>query len=96
MTFFPSLRSIYSLDVLDSRLTTSSTTPLRNTDANITEAKLPPQNHQHVKNNAKVPNIQPSKWNTFEFYIYYLVFLTIPVLMVKSVYDVSKGTMSTI
>ena len=39
-----------------------------------------------------LPNAQPSKWNTPEYYIYYLFFLTIPPLMFKSVYDVSKPT----
>jgi protein-cysteine N-palmitoyltransferase HHAT len=36
-----------------------------------------------------LPDAQPSKWRTAEYYVYYLFFLTIPVLMVKSVYDVS-------
>ena len=39
---------------------------------------------------APVPGAQPSKWNTPEYYVYYLFFLTIPALMFKSVYDVSK------
>ena len=34
---------------------------------------------------------QPSKWRSPEFYFYYVVFLVIPPLMFKSVYDVSKG-----
>nr|POE64866.1 glycerol uptake protein 1 [Quercus suber] len=33
---------------------------------------------------------RPSRWNTPEYYLYYLFFLTIPPLMFKSVYDVSK------
>jgi protein-cysteine N-palmitoyltransferase HHAT len=37
-----------------------------------------------------LPHARPSKWNTPEYYIYYLFFLTIPFLMFKSVYDVSK------
>jgi hypothetical protein len=36
-----------------------------------------------------LPTAQPSKWKTPEYYMYYLAFLTIPVLMVKAVYDVS-------
>ena len=39
-----------------------------------------------------LPNAQPSKWNTPEYYIYYLFFLTIPAMMFKSVYDVSQQT----
>ena len=42
------------------------------------------------KDHQPLPSAQSSKWNTPEYYIYYLVFLTIPPLMFKSVYDVSK------
>ncbi|KAK5172960.1 glycerol transporter [Saxophila tyrrhenica] len=42
------------------------------------------------KNPQPLPNAQPSRWNTPEYYIYALVFLTIPPLMFKSVYDVSQ------
>lgn len=41
------------------------------------------------KTGQRSPDAQPSKWNTPEYYFYYLCFLTIPFLMVKSVYDVS-------
>lgn len=37
-----------------------------------------------------LPNAQPSRWRTPEYYVYYLFFLTIPFLMFKSVYDVSN------
>lgn len=37
-----------------------------------------------------LPDARPSKWNTVEFYLYGLVFLTIPALMFRSVYDVSQ------
>ncbi|KAK4496897.1 hypothetical protein PRZ48_011346 [Zasmidium cellare] len=36
------------------------------------------------------PDAQPSRWNTPEYYFYGLCFATIPFLMFKSVYDVSK------
>lgn len=41
------------------------------------------------KTGQRLPDARPSKWNTPEYYFYYLCFLTIPFLMVKSVYDVS-------
>lgn len=41
------------------------------------------------KTGQRLPDAQPSKWNTPEYYFYYLCLLTIPPLMVKSVYDVS-------
>ena len=41
------------------------------------------------KNGQRLPDAKPSKWNTPEYYFYYLCFLIIPFFMVKSVYDVS-------
>jgi hypothetical protein len=41
------------------------------------------------KTGQKLPDAKPSKWNTPEYYFYYLCFLIIPFFMVKSVYDVS-------
>jgi len=96
MTFLDSLRTLYSLDTLDSRLTTSSTTPSRNTDTSIADAKLPAQKILKDESREPIPGAQPSRWNTTEFYFYYLCFLTIPFFMVKSVYDVSKGTSSSL
>lgn len=92
MVLFDFLKTLYSLDTLDSRLTTSSQTPLRNTDASsIADAKLLSQSTSQNAAPDRIPNTQPSKWRTKEFYFYYLCFLTIPIFMVKSVYDVSKG-----
>jgi hypothetical protein len=41
------------------------------------------------KTGQKLRDAQPSKWNTPEYWFYFLCLLTIPILMVKSVYDVS-------
>lgn len=91
MSFLRDLKSLYSLDTLDTRLTSSSRTPHKSTEASIAEAKLPAQNVLHKGDQNKLPHAQPSRWNTPEFYFYYFIFLTIPFFMVKSVYDVSKG-----
>ncbi|KAL1301714.1 hypothetical protein AAFC00_005923 [Neodothiora populina] len=90
MTFFETVRSIYSLDTLDARLTTSSNTPSRTSEASIEGTKSPAQQALQNGKNTTASNAQPSKWNTKEFYFYYLCFLTIPFVMAKSVYDVSK------
>ncbi|KAK3698028.1 glycerol transporter [Vermiconidia calcicola] len=42
------------------------------------------------QSNDPLPNTRPSQWRTPEYYVYLLVFLTIPPLMFKSVYDVSQ------
>lgn len=36
------------------------------------------------------PDAQPAKWNTPEYYLYGLAFASIPILMFKAVYDVSR------
>ena len=41
------------------------------------------------KTGQRLPDARPSKWNTPEYYFYYLCFLIIPFFMGKSVYDVS-------
>jgi len=83
------IKSIYSLDTLDTRFTTSSKTPLsrKNDENSIADAKLPAQ---QVLAQSPLPGAQPSKWKTPEFYFYYLCFLTLPALMTKAVYDVSR------
>lgn len=92
MTLLGSLGKIYSLDTLDSRLTTSSKTPPGKSEVTIAESKLSAQETFQNGKPGQLPGVRPSKWNTMEFYFYYLCFLTIPFFMVKSVYDVSKGT----
>lgn len=91
------LKRLYSLDTLDTRFTTSGKLPPRvsGEDPSIADSKLPAQQtlgsaNGHGKH-APLPGAQPSRWRTTEFYFYYLCFLTIPFLMVKAVYDVSKG-----
>ncbi|CAK4034503.1 Glycerol uptake 1 [Lecanosticta acicola] len=44
------------------------------------------------KDGQPLSNAQPPKWNTLEYYVYYLAFLTIPIFMFKAVYDVSQPT----
>lgn len=94
MTFLDSFKKLYSLDTLDSRLVTSSTTPARTSGSSIGDIKPPAQTVLQDGSREKIPGVQASKWNTVEFYFYYLCFLTIPFFMVKSVYDVSKGIVS--
>ena len=91
MAILDSLKTLYSLDTLDARLTTSSTTPSRNQEASIANPKSPAQTTLQNDSPSKLPGVQPSRWKTPEFSFYYLCFLTIPFFMVKSVYDVSKG-----
>jgi hypothetical protein len=73
------LGSIYDLDTLDTRFTTPSSVPYR--------AALDKR-----EDDSKVADkrVEPSKWNTPEFYLYYLVFVIVVPYMFWVAYDVSR------
>ena len=81
------LRQLYSLDTLDTRLTTSSKTPL---DVVQKDQRDADHKEKNVKNENEVAQgAQPSRWNTSEFYFYAIVFIVIVPQMFKAVMDVS-------
>jgi protein-cysteine N-palmitoyltransferase HHAT len=97
MTLFSYVRSIYSLDTLDTRFTTLSTTqykPSIDDRDNATKPNLSQDTalqEAHVKRDSSgQPLAQPSKWKSPEFYFYYLVLLTVVPYMFWVVYDVSR------
>lgn len=98
MSWLHYIRELYSLDTLDTRFTKSSRTPPKPTEDgdSIALSKLPAQEvlgrGGAPDAPTPLPEVQPSRWQTPEFYFYYFCFLTIPFLMVKAVYDVSKGS----
>ncbi|KAF2085396.1 putative glycerol:H+ symporter [Saccharata proteae CBS 121410] len=97
MSWLGYLRSLYSLDTLDTRFTVSATSPPKQqaTELRIDPAKPSPgESYSQQSRDGQTSKGgslgEPSKWNTPEFYLYYLVFLVAVPLMFKSVYDVSK------
>ena len=83
------IRQLYSLDTLDTRFTTSARTPLTKTTSESASTSAPPQE----KVNAVAEfGTRPSKWNTTEFYFYYLVFIVAIPQMFKAVIDISQRT----
>ncbi|GME35176.1 Membrane bound O-acyl transferase MBOAT [Neofusicoccum parvum] len=89
MALLSFLRRLYSLDTLDTRFTTSATAPPTQIDP-AKPSHLTPKDAP--RSGAPAPGSQPSKWNTPEFYLYYLVFLTAIPSMFYAVYDVSKAS----
>ncbi|ODM15091.1 hypothetical protein SI65_09587 [Aspergillus cristatus] len=79
-------RRIYSLDTLDTRFTTSATTPLKAT------ADTRSATSKDARANAIASSAAPAKWRTPEFYVYYVVFFVCVPLMFKTVVDVSRKT----
>lgn len=94
MSAFDLFRNLYSLDTLDTRFTTSSTTPLR--DVLSPTGKEPSDNAikslRGSEDRKGPPDVPLSRWNTTEFYIYYLVFIICVPQMFKAVIDVSQRT----
>jgi len=91
------IRQLYSLDTLDTRFIVPATAPPKEA---LEEAKLDPVGPLPVKdgrdgNKRGESNVEPSRWNTPEFYFYYVVILASVFFMFKSVLDVSQGLQST-
>lgn len=80
------LSKLYDHDTLDTRFTTSSSTPYQN----VIEARSDPsiKKDSAAKERSRA---QPSKWNTPEFYLYYLVIILVIPYMFWITYDVSRG-----
>jgi hypothetical protein len=96
MSPFSYLRAIYDLDTIDTRFTSSSSTPYKSViDARIDPVKgesskgLAPAIPIKLDRNGK-PLAEPSKWFTLEFYFYYVVFLVVVPYMFWITYDVSR------
>ena len=85
MGLFSFLRSVYDLDTLDTRFTVSSSTSYKT----VVDARKDSIAKNGVDKRIS-SKAQPSKWNTPEFYLYYLVFLICVPLMFWIPYQVSK------
>jgi len=97
MSIFSYIRSIYALDTIDTRFTSSSAIPYKavidgradNAPANAKRDDSVPGAGVRTDHSGR-PIAQPSKWNTPEFYFYYFVFITIVPYMFWIAYDVSR------
>ncbi|KAF2129894.1 glycerol:H+ symporter-like protein [Dothidotthia symphoricarpi CBS 119687] len=88
------VRQLYSLDTLDTRFVVPATAPPKEA---LEEAKLDPAGPLPVSNGkgkSRDPNdnVQPSRWNTPEFYFYFVVVVVCLFFMMKSVVDVSSAS----
>ncbi|KAH8682163.1 MBOAT, membrane-bound O-acyltransferase family-domain-containing protein [Xylariales sp. PMI_506] len=79
------LQSIYDLDNLDTRFTTSSSTPYKTIIESRNDAAASKERAAKFSGKA-----QPSKWGTPEFFLYYLVIIFVIPYMFWVAYDASK------
>jgi hypothetical protein len=91
MAFLGFLSRLYSLDTLDTRFTHSSRTPVRLAANNDVDISKPPATVETRSKKTEL-KVQPSRWNTPEYYFYYLVILTMVPLMFYVPYTVSRGS----
>lgn len=94
MTLLSSLRSIYSLDTLDTRFINSPKVPYKAViDARNGHGTSPVQDPP-VRLDSRQQQIVPNKslWKTPEFYFYYFIFIITVPYMFWIVYDVSRTT----
>ena len=92
MGLFSYIRSVYSLDTIDTRFVNNSSTPYQQQIDPVKQddSAGPPQGVPVKLDGKGNPIAQPSKWRTPEFYFYYFVFLTIVPYMFWIAYDVSR------
>lgn len=79
------LRSVYTLDTLDTRFTTPSTSSYRTVIESRSDSAVKDGQKERIASRAS-----PSKWNTLEFYLYLLVVGTCIPLMTYIPYTVSR------
>ena len=88
------IRQLYSLDTLDTRFIVPATAPPKEAleDAKLDSAGLVTVQDGREKSRNGEDNVQPSRWNTPEFYFYYVAIICSVFFMFKAVLDVSKGS----
>ncbi|KAH3992911.1 hypothetical protein HBI56_199310 [Parastagonospora nodorum] len=85
-------RQLYSLDTLDTRFVVPATAPPKEAlrDAELDPAGPLPTENGNRKSRGSGDNIQPARWNTPEFYVYYVTISASIFMMLKLPYDCSK------
>ncbi|KEY65633.1 hypothetical protein S7711_07882 [Stachybotrys chartarum IBT 7711] len=79
------LKTVYDLDTLDTRFTSSSSTPYQTVIDARNDPAVANESPKKVKSRA-----EPSKWNTPEFYLYFVVIAWAIPFMFWVAYDVSR------
>lgn len=82
-----SLAKVYDLDTLDTRFTSSSTVPYQSV---VDARRRHPGNASSDQPAPSAPAAPPPRWQTPEFYFYYLVFGFVVPYMFWIAYDVSR------
>ena len=95
MSFSNQLWRLFAVDTLDTRFSSSAKEPVSDTarktaNGAATSSSKSAQSSSE-KRDSRRSVAQPSRWNTLEYYFYYLVFIAVVPWMFIVPYDVSKG-----
>jgi hypothetical protein len=96
MSLFSFIRSVYSLDTLDTRFTSDAAVPYVAISSNpidpVQQVKKndPPPGVPVIREKTGDPVAQASRWRTPEFFLYYVAFIITVPYMFWVVYDVSR------
>lgn len=93
MGLFSIFRNIYDLDTLDTRFTVSSNIPYKTAIEDRSDATAASKERAANWNSQPSTSSQSkSRWNTPEFYLYYVVFIVAIPSMFWAAYSASKST----
>jgi hypothetical protein len=86
-------RQLYSLDTLDTRFVVPATATPKEAlkEAELDPAGPLPTQDGRGKGRGGDEHVQPPRWNTLEFYVYYVSISASIFMMFKLVLQVSKG-----
>jgi hypothetical protein len=86
-------RQLYSLDTLDTRFVVPATAPPKEAlrDAELDPAGPLPIQHEKGRSKDVLEAVHPPRWNTAEFYVYYVSISASIFMMFKLVLQVSKS-----
>lgn len=87
MAFVEYFKRLYSLDTLDTRFTDTSRTQSRQTKGDV-QGQIDPA--KAIAKNVDSNAVPSPRWESTEFYIYYVFFILVVPMMFKVSYDVSK------
>lgn len=93
MNILQHIRSLYSLDTLDTRFTASKSSNVKDPAAGGYTARSPavaPARDLTAGEGTRASGVLSSLWGTTEFYLYYAVFMVAIPLMFKVANDVSN------
>lgn len=91
MFLLSNLRRLYSVDTLDTRFSTPSTGLQKRLSPDAADLRRKTPQPDPAKAEVAATLTNAPRWQTPEFFVYYVIFIVVVPTMFKIAYDVSKG-----